>query len=186
MFLDSDNFIFIVLFKAILCLFLKVRTKFKSSGKEFTLFYKINLKLRSLFLFKLVNHQQVSYKARTELTRMHSSMMRTARLLPVSPHMHCSRGVYLWGGCLVGGVPAWGVYMPRGVYLPRGVPTQGVCLPGGVPAWGLYLPRGRGYLSRYSPPVNRMTDRCKNITLPQTSFAGGNNTTIRAKTVVEN
>ena len=22
-------------------------------------------------------------------------------------------------------------------------------------------------------PVNRMTDRCKNITLPQTSFAGG-------------
>ena len=24
-------------------------------------------------------------------------------------------------------------------------------------------------------PVNRMTDRCKNITLPQTSFAGGNN-----------
>ena len=26
-----------------------------------------------------------------------------------------------------------------------------------------------------SPLVNRMTDRCKNITLPQTSFAGGNN-----------
>ena len=25
------------------------------------------------------------------------------------------------------------------------------------------------------PPMNRMTDRCKNITLPQTSFAGGNN-----------
>ena len=24
------------------------------------------------------------------------------------------------------------------------------------------------------PPVNTMTDRCKNITLPQTSFAGGN------------
>ena len=23
-------------------------------------------------------------------------------------------------------------------------------------------------------PVNRMTDRCKNITLPQISFAGGN------------
>ena len=27
-----------------------------------------------------------------------------------------------------------------------------------------------------SPPVNRMTDRCKNITLLQTSFAGGNKT----------
>ena len=25
------------------------------------------------------------------------------------------------------------------------------------------------------PPVNRMTDRCKNITLPQTSFAGDKN-----------
>ena len=25
------------------------------------------------------------------------------------------------------------------------------------------------------PPVDRMTDTCKNITLPQTSFAGGNN-----------
>ena len=24
------------------------------------------------------------------------------------------------------------------------------------------------------PPMNRMTNRCKNITLPQTSFAGGN------------
>ena len=28
------------------------------------------------------------------------------------------------------------------------------------------------------PPVNRMTNRCKNITLPQTSFAGGKNVTI--------
>ena len=25
------------------------------------------------------------------------------------------------------------------------------------------------------PPVNRMTDACENITLPQTSFAGGKN-----------
>ena len=41
---------------------------------------------------------------------------------------------------------------------PRGVPG-----PGGVPAQVL------------SPLVNRMTDRCKNITLPQTPFAGGEN-----------
>ena len=27
-----------------------------------------------------------------------------------------------------------------------------------------------------NPPVNRMTDRCKNITLPQTLFAGDNKT----------
>ena len=52
---------------------------------------------------------------------------------------------------------------------------------GGVPArgWeGVYLLgcvcTCSGYLPRYPPPpVNRMTDRCKNITLPQTSFAGG-------------
>ena len=54
---------------------------------------------------------------------------------------------------------------------------------GGIPAWGVYLPRGytcRGvYLPMYSPPhVNRMTDRCKNIILPQTSFAGGKNMSI--------
>ena len=33
---------------------------------------------------------------------------------------------------------------------------RGGCLPGGVSAWGV-------------------SDRCKNITLPQTSFAGGQN-----------
>ena len=32
-----------------------------------------------------------------------------------------------------------------------------------------------------TPPVNRMTDRCKNITLPQTSFAGGNKSWVIAK-----
>ena len=82
------------------------------------------------------------------------------------PSMHCWGGVYLPSG----GVPAWGgvptqrVYLPRectcpgGVYLPGGVPVQRGCTCPGTP-----------------PPVNRMTDRCKNSTLPQTSFAGGNN-----------
>ena len=56
-----------------------------------------------------------------------------------------------------------------GVYLPSGVPARG------VPAREVYLPRG--YLPRYSP-VNRMTERCKNITLPQTSFAGGKNSSL--------
>ena len=98
-------------------------------------------------------------------TRMHSSRMRTARLLPVSPNMHCS-------GCVPaqGGVPIrQGCTYPGGMYLPRG----SVYLPGGVPAWGVPACLGGEYLLRYSPPVNRMTDRCKNITLPQTSFAGG-------------
>ena len=77
--------------------------------------------------------------------------MRTARLLPVSPSMHCSGGgvpglgVYLvWGVYLPGGCTCPGVYLvrgctcSRGVYLPRGeggVPAPGgVYLPGGVPA----------------------------------------------------
>ena len=87
------------------------------------------------------------------------------------------RGVYLvpgggctWsrGVCVPG--PGGCVPGPRGVYL----------VPGGYLVWGVYLVWGEctwsreGYLVRYSPPpVNRMTNRCKNITLPQTSFAGG-------------
>ena len=90
-----------------------------------------------------------------------------------------ARGVYLPGGvpargCACPGVPALGEYMP-GVYLPGGVPARGVYLPR-----GLYLPggvparRGGTCPGTPPPPVNRMTDRCKNITLPQTSFADGN------------
>ena len=152
---------------------------------------------------------------------MHSSRIRTALLLPVSPSMHCSGGYT----CPVG-VPAQGVYLPRGVYLSRGCTCLGGCVPAqeegtcpggggwcGLPEQGVHscpgggytCPGGRytcpgggvpanrgapargavpalgvctwGYLPRYSlprPPVNRMTDRCKNITLSQTSFAGGN------------
>ena len=37
------------------------------------------------------------------------------------------------------------------------------------PPWEQTPPR-----SRHPPPVNRMTDACENITLSQTSFAGGN------------
>ena len=120
------------------------------------------------------------------------------------PSMHCRgvylpRVVYVPWGCTCpgglpaqgGGVPAQGGYLPRGGGVPAwGCTCQGVYLPrgwctclGGVSARGctcpgVYLPGGgylpRGYLPRYSPPVDRMTDRCKNITLPQTSFAGGN------------
>ena len=82
---------------------------------------------------------------------MHSSRMRTVRLLPVSPSMHCSRGCTcprgdLLQGCTCQGVPAQG-----------GVPAQEVYLPGGVPALGGSVPAQGGYLPKYSPPVNRMT-----------------------------
>ena len=60
------------------------------------------------------------------------------------------------GGCLL-----------SGGLLQGGVCSQGGCLPL-VP--GGCIPACNGA----NPPVNRMTDRCKNITLPQTSFAGGN------------
>ena len=65
-----------------------------------------------------------------------------------------SKGVYLPGP---GGVPTWsrGMYLVWGVYLPG---------PGGVPAWS----QGRAWSG--TPPMNRMTHRCKNITLAKTSF----------------
>ena len=101
--------------------------------------------------------------------------MRTARALTVS-----RGGVYLGPGgtCPVGGstykgVPVggstcwgWGEYLPEGVggYLPGGGPARGVPAQVLTPLWtGQVLPpRGQ-------------TDACKLITLPQTSFAGGNN-----------
>ena len=80
---------------------------------------------------------------------MHSSRMHTACLLPVSSSMHSSRGPGGVGGLPdLGGVPGPG---PKGVPGPRRVPAQVL------------------------PPVDRMTDRRKSITLPQTSLAGGKN-----------
>ena len=73
-----------------------------------------------------------------------------------------------------------GLYLSRGVYLPGegGVPAGGCTCQAGCTCQGVYLQWV--YLSRRgtcpgTPPVNRMTDRCKNITLPKTSFAGGKN-----------
>ena len=78
------------------------------------------------------------------LTRMHSSRMRTACLLPVSPSMHClvgggtwshrGQGVYLLGRCTCWGVPGPGGYLLGGCG----------CTWLGVPAWGVYLPGGGG------------------------------------------
>ena len=94
-----------------------------------------------------------------------------------------TQGVYL----VPGDVPAQGVYLVPGGCTCQGVPGPGGCTCwgciwswGDVPGLGVYLvwectwsrgctclggvPGLRGYLPRYSPPVNRMTDRCKNIT----------------------
>ena len=80
----------------------------------------------------------------------------------------------------VGCVPSAEVTFERGC-LPRGcVSAQGVCVcPGGVSAGGGVCPGGvflvgclpGGCLPQcmlgYTPPVNRMTDACENITFPQ-------------------
>ena len=73
-----------------------------------------------------------------------------------------------WGVCL-GALSAWGC-LPGGS-LPVGVSARG-CLPGGVSA-------------THPHPVNRMTDRCKNITLRQTTFADGNNKGWRPLEIVD-
>ena len=73
------------------------------------------------------------------------------------------------GGCLPG---------PGGVLHAGGVWFGGVSQPGGwgggSPCWGGSGPGGvsqpGGVLLARPPPVNRMTDRCKNITLAKTSF----------------
>ena len=106
-------------------------------------------------------------------TRMHSSRMCTA---------HSSSR---WGVCLLRGwlLPG-GCLLPGDASLPGGLPArQGVCLlPGGLSQEGGASLLGVSLLGDLLPrevslmgdsPVNRMTNRCKNITLPQTSFAGG-------------
>ena len=70
--------------------------------------------------------------------------------------MSASRAVSAPGGCLLLGVSA-----SRGVSAPggggNGVSARGVC---GIPAC----------TEADTPPVNRMTNRCKNITLATTSL----------------
>ena len=92
------------------------------------------------------------------------------------------------GGCFPSGVSAPGGSGPggglsQGECLSRGVWSQGgVCSGGGVWSQGGCLSQGSGprgcllggvsqHALRQNPlPVNRMTDRCKNITLATTSL----------------
>ena len=75
---------------------------------------------------------------------------------------------------LGGGVWYRGGLVPGGVSGPRGVSGLGGSGPGGsgvVPGGCLVL-GGEGVSAGQEspPPVNRMTNRCKNITLAKTSF----------------
>ena len=73
---------------------------------------------------------------------------------------------FLYGGGVRGcrGGRAW---LPGGACVAAGGGVRG--------CWGghAWLPGGC-HVTRTPPPVNRITDRCKNITFAQTTFAGGN------------
>ena len=82
------------------------------------------------------------------------------------------------GGCLLGGVSAPGVSAHGGCLLWEVSALGGVCswrgcLLGGCLLQGVSAPGGCGIpagTEAGTPPVNRMTDRCKNITLATTSL----------------
>ena len=93
---------------------------------------------------------------------MHSTRILIARLLPYLILSHVSQ-VRRGSAHLSLGRPGAGVCPTR----PPGHVTCDAC-------WGAKPPC----------PVNRMTHRCKNITLPQTSFAGSINARSRQVLVV--
>ena len=140
--------------------------------------------------------------------------MRTARALTVSPSIPaCSvpgGGVCSWGvsACLLlGGCLLWGVSAPRGGVCSRGYLLQGgMSAPGGCLLLGVSAPGGclllmgcllqggvpgpggvsapGGCTWSGAPPPRGQTDAYKHITLPQTSFAGGNQVAPRSNQVV--
>ena len=88
---------------------------------------------------------------------MHSSRMRTARMLPVSPSKHCAGGSAP-GGFRPGGVHSRGVSPPGG--LPLGCLHLGVCL---WPRGSAFGPGERGIPACNGPDfplVNRILDTC--------------------------
>ena len=128
---------------------------------ESTLVLAYVLENTNHFCYKFINFSLSSSCAKTSetdtlhyQTRMHSSRMRTGRsltvcwsLLPGGGGVWSGEGVVLGGVCGPGG---WS----RGVWS------------GGVWSWGVSLPGG-GVSLPETPPVDRITDACKNITLAQ-------------------
>ena len=78
------------------------------------------------------------------------------------------------GTCVAGGVIGRGHAWP-GCAWQGGVHGRGHAWQGGVYGkGGMACMCGMDGMHACPPPLGRMTDACKNITLPQTSFAGGN------------
>ena len=78
-----------------------------------------------------------------KITRLHSSRMRTARALTISPSMLCTGGCPLPGGVCSGGVCSWrGLSAPGGCVSSGGVCSWGMSAPGGVCSWGCVCSQG--------------------------------------------
>ena len=100
-------------------------------------------------------------------TRMHSSRMRTGRLLAVGgcflPSMHC----FFPRGCFL---PSMHCFLPRGASFPACTAS----FPGGLPSQHALLLSQGGVsfpaCTKTDLPVNRMTDTSKKITLATTSL----------------
>ena len=86
-------------------------------------------------------------------TRLHSSRMRTARALTVSPSMLCARGCLLRGGLLLGGSAFWGGLLPG---------EGDSCSRGGIPV-----------CTEADPPLTESQTPVK--TLPCPNFVAGGN-----------
>ena len=122
---------------------------------------------------------------------MHSSRMRTARSLTVSPYLvisHACPPLPEQPRMLPREQPRMPPEQPR-TPAPRATthPPEQPCTPPGAtthppeqphmpPRATMHAPPGA---TMHAPHVNRMTNRCKNITLPQTSFAGSKDAILR-------
>ena len=158
--------------------------------KKYSIFYSSN---SYFYIFITARGTLGPNKQLHSQTRMYSSRMRTGHSLTVcrsllpgggggwvsapggvsAPEGSApGEGVSAWGCLLLGGVCSWGVSAPGGVCSWGVSALGGCCLLLGVCSWGgCLLPGGCGIPACTEadiPPVDRMTDRCKNITLATT------------------
>ena len=110
-------------------------------------------------LLSLLHNSVANYS----VIRIHSSNMRTVRC---SGHLVCVC-VCVGGGSVLGELPRQ-VSALGGVYPGGCLPREGdVCLGRGMSAGGVCQGVSAQGVSAQGVSVDRMTDRCKNITLPQ-------------------
>ena len=101
-------------------------------------------KLLNYSFFTSDYHLLPAFNKMRSQTRLHSSRMRTARALTISPSMLCAGGVYS-GGVYFGGMSTLGDVYSRGCLLWGVVSVpRGMSAPGGVSA-----PRGVWYPSMH-------------------------------------